>query len=144
MKLLSKNKREIGKTTSGFLLDSYMEDKRMCLTCGCGKPNDDHGDSRNITMDDLNQAAQAASTTRDKVIENFIQTTGYHPSYSSADSSPDQNQQQSGQFLPSDQPQERPGQYAPSLGQESGTDWQESQQMGYTGRGGVQNPNQGA
>ena len=49
----------------------------MCLTCGCGKPNDDHGE------------------------------------------------------------------YAPSLGQESGTNWQESQQMGYTGRGGVQNPNQG-
>jgi hypothetical protein len=120
-----------------------MEDKRMCLTCGCGKPNDDHGDSRNITMDGLNQAAEAAGTTRDKVIQNFIQTTGYQPGYNSAASSPDQNQQQSGQFLPSDQPQQRPGQYAPSPGQESGTDWQESQQMGYTGRGGVQNPNPG-
>jgi hypothetical protein len=121
-----------------------MEDKLMCLTCGCGKPNDDHGDSRNITMEGLNQAAAAAGTTRDKVIENFIYATGYQPSHNpAAASSPNRNQQQSGQFLPSDQPQERPGQYAPSLGQESGNDWQESQQMGYTGRGGVQKPNTG-
>lgn len=115
----------------------------MCLTCGCGKPNDDHGDGRNITMEDLNQAAMAAGTTRDNVIENVIQATGYKPSHNAAASSPDRNQQQSGQFLPSNQPQERPGQYASSLGQESGTDWQESQQMGYTGRGGVQKPNTG-
>ena len=118
----------------------------MCLTCGCGQPNDDHGDSRNITMDDLNQAAEAAGTTRDKVIENFAQATGYRPAASqnlSASSDPDRNQQQSGQFLPSDQPPERPGQHEPSFGQESGTAWQESQQMGYTGHGGVQNPNEG-
>src|SRR6266436_1843678 len=120
-----------------------MEDKLMCLTCGCGKSNDDHGDSRNITMEDLDQAAAAAGTTRDKVIENFIHASGYQPGHNPAASSPDRNQQQSGLFLPSDQPQEGPGQYAPSLGQESGTDWQESQQMGYTGRGGVQKPNTG-
>jgi hypothetical protein len=120
-----------------------MEDSVMCLTCGCGKPNDNHGDSRNITMDDLNQAAEAAGTTRDRVIQNFMQATGYRQETnqgSSASSSPANNQQQAGQFLPSDQPQERPGQYTPSLGQESGTAWQESQQMGYTGHGGVQKP----
>jgi hypothetical protein len=93
-------------------------------------------------MDDLNEAARAAGTTRDKVIANFVSATGYQPVHNSAASSPDENQQQSGQFLPSDQPQESPGEYAPSLGQESGTDWQESQQMGHTGRGGVQKPNE--
>ncbi len=43
----------------------------MCISCGCGNPNDDHGDPRNITMDDLNQAAQAAGTTRDRVLQNI-------------------------------------------------------------------------
>jgi hypothetical protein len=118
----------------------------MCLTCGCGRPNDDHGDSRNITMDDLNQAAEAAGTTRDRVIANFMQATGYQPGAaqsSSASFPPDRNQQQPGQFLPADQPQERPGEYASSPGQESGTAWQESLEMGYTGHGGVQKPNEG-
>ncbi len=34
----------------------------------------------------------------------------------------------------------RPGEVSPQLGQDSGSDWQESQQMGKTGHGGVQNP----
>src|SRR5947209_9025753 len=45
----------------------------MCISCGCGKANDDHGDSRNITLSDLNQAAQAAGTTRDRVLQNIMQ-----------------------------------------------------------------------
>jgi hypothetical protein len=53
----------------------------MCLSCGCGKPDDNHGDVRNITQKDINQrnislrdldaAAEAAGTTREKVIENI-------------------------------------------------------------------------
>lgn len=43
----------------------------MCMSCGCGSPNDDHGDSRNITMNDVDQAAQAAGTTRDRVLQNM-------------------------------------------------------------------------
>ena len=30
----------------------------MCMSCGCGKPNDNHGDVRNITLSNLEQAAQ--------------------------------------------------------------------------------------
>ena len=37
----------------------------MCLSCGCGKPDDDHGDSRNITMSDLKRAAEAAGTNEE-------------------------------------------------------------------------------
>ena len=118
----------------------------MCMSCGCGNPDDDHGDSRNITMNDLNRAAEAAGTTRDKVVQNIISSSGNQQG-ATDDSSPDQRQQSnsgqsSGSFLPTDQPQRRPGQYAPQLGQESGNDWQESQQMGYTGHGGVQKPNE--
>lgn len=43
----------------------------MCLSCGCvadgGSPTDDHGDSRNITLTDLNAAAAASGTTADVV-----------------------------------------------------------------------------
>src|SRR5215467_9741275 len=117
----------------------------MCASCGCGKPDDDHGDSRNITMSDLDRAAQAAGTTRDKVVQNIMSSSGNQQGASGYDSSaqfPQSNTDSSGSFLPSDQPERRPGQYAQQLGQESGNDWQESQQMGNTGLGGVQKPNQ--
>ena len=48
----------------------------MCLSCGCGKPDDDHGDSRNITMDDVKRAAEAAGTTPDKVAQNIMSGSG--------------------------------------------------------------------
>ena len=116
----------------------------MCLSCGCGKPDDDHGDSRNITMNDLKQAAEAAGTTPDKVAQNIMNSSGNRQNESNTSSSaqfPQSNTGSSGSFLPSDQPERLPGQYAQQLGQESGSDWQESQQMGSTGHGGVQKPN---
>ena len=44
----------------------------MCMSCGCGKPNDDHGDARNITQNDLDQAAQAANVSRDQAAQNIM------------------------------------------------------------------------
>jgi hypothetical protein len=44
----------------------------MCVSCGCGSPNDKHGDRRNITLNDLDQAAKAAGTTRDRVVQNIM------------------------------------------------------------------------
>ena len=32
----------------------------MCVSCGCGSPEDDHGDERNLTLRDLRAAAAAA------------------------------------------------------------------------------------
>ena len=53
----------------------------MCLSCGCGIPDDNHGDTRNITQGDIDKrnvtladidaAAEAAGTTREKVIDNI-------------------------------------------------------------------------
>lgn len=117
----------------------------MCLSCGCGKPDDDHGDSRNITMSDLDRAAKAAGTTPEKVVQNILSSSGNLQGatvYSSSDQFPQGNADSSGSFLPADQPERRPGHYAQQLGQESGNDWQESQQMGNTGHGGVQKPNE--
>jgi hypothetical protein len=33
----------------------------MCVSCGCKKYQDDHGDERNLTMKDLQAAASAAN-----------------------------------------------------------------------------------
>ena len=38
----------------------------MCVSCGYGKPNDDHGDERNITQRDLDRAAEAARISNDQ------------------------------------------------------------------------------
>ena len=45
----------------------------MCLTCGCGAPNDDHGDPAHITYDDLKKAADAAEISVDEAVKNFDQ-----------------------------------------------------------------------
>lgn len=43
----------------------------MCLTCGCGELNADHGDDRHITFDDLKAAADAAGVSVDEAVKNF-------------------------------------------------------------------------
>ena len=122
----------------------------MCVSCGCGRPNDDHGDTRNITLNDIDQAAIAAGTTRDKVLQNMMggssntgnQQIDQSGASSIAQSWPGGARQSSDSQLPADQPPTHPGKTGKQLGTESGTDWQESQQMGKTGHGGVQSPQQ--
>jgi hypothetical protein len=46
----------------------------MCLTCGCGEPNLDHGDPAHITYDDLKKAADAAEISVDEAVKNFNET----------------------------------------------------------------------
>ena len=43
----------------------------MCVSCGCGQPNNNHGDSRNITQSDLNNAAQAAGISTQQAAQNI-------------------------------------------------------------------------
>ncbi len=47
----------------------------MCASCGCNKVNDQHGDQRNITLKDLDQAAQAAQISREEVVQNLVHST---------------------------------------------------------------------
>ena len=42
----------------------------MCISCGCRNARDDHGDPRNITIDDLERAADAAHITLDAAAHN--------------------------------------------------------------------------
>lgn len=111
----------------------------MCLSCGCGDAFDNHGDSRNITMREVDQAAQAAGTTPERVAQNISQGC-----QSAASLSAQAGSERRGDYYQSSplekQSGRQPGDVSPELGQDSGTAWQESQQMGQTGRGGVQNP----
>jgi nitrogen fixation-related uncharacterized protein len=43
----------------------------MCVSCGCGQFNDDHGDRRHIILDDLEQAAAASGLSLDEVAQNI-------------------------------------------------------------------------
>jgi len=58
----------------------------MCVSCGCGEVHDNHGDSRHLTIEDLEQAAEAANLTIDQVVQN-IQTSGRHGGSSSSSGS---------------------------------------------------------
>ncbi len=44
----------------------------MCLSCGCGEPNNDHGNASNITMQDLEAAAKAADITPEQAADNIV------------------------------------------------------------------------
>jgi hypothetical protein len=43
----------------------------MCASCGCGEPNDKHGNAANITLDEVQQAAQAAGVSPKQAADNI-------------------------------------------------------------------------
>jgi len=43
----------------------------MCVSCGCGKLNDNHGDRRHLTMDQIQEAASAAGSSVKDVAKNI-------------------------------------------------------------------------
>jgi hypothetical protein len=47
----------------------------MCASCGCGKLHDDHGDDRHLTLDDLEDAAEAAGIDVQEVAQNILQAS---------------------------------------------------------------------
>jgi hypothetical protein len=48
----------------------------MCVSCGCGKFEDSHGDERNISVSSLQRAAAASNLTVDQVLNNLVQGCG--------------------------------------------------------------------
>ncbi len=46
----------------------------MCLSCGCGEPDADHGDPRHITMAKLKEAADAAEIQVEEAAKNIVAT----------------------------------------------------------------------
>jgi hypothetical protein len=45
----------------------------MCLSCGCGEPNERHGDDAHITAEDLRAAAEAAKIDMESASDNIHQ-----------------------------------------------------------------------
>ena len=43
----------------------------MCLDCGCGEPNERHGDDRHIVMDDVRAAAAASQVSVEEAAQNI-------------------------------------------------------------------------
>lgn len=48
----------------------------MCYNCGCGLPEDDHGDERNITNRSFDQAAEAIGQSAKEARENALKLLG--------------------------------------------------------------------
>lgn len=48
----------------------------MCLSCGCGQPNEQHGNPDNITQATIDRAATAAGITPAEVAENLQSSLG--------------------------------------------------------------------
>ena len=42
----------------------------MCYNCGCKKPDDDHGNPKNITNRTFSEAASAAKQTKEEAQKN--------------------------------------------------------------------------
>ena len=45
----------------------------MCLSCGCGEPDANHGDPRHITLEMLKAAAEAAESTTDEAAHAIVE-----------------------------------------------------------------------
>lgn len=43
----------------------------MCLSCGCGEPDNDHGNPDNITAPDMRRAADAAQISPQQAADNI-------------------------------------------------------------------------
>jgi hypothetical protein len=57
----------------------------MCLDCGCGEPNERHGDDRHIIMDDIQAAAKASEISVDETKRNIVEALSQtQPSSASA------------------------------------------------------------
>jgi hypothetical protein len=46
----------------------------MCMNCGCGRPNDDNGNSANITAADLQRAADANRQTLRQSAQHILES----------------------------------------------------------------------
>ncbi|MFL5625907.1 MAG: hypothetical protein ACJ788_09990 [Ktedonobacteraceae bacterium] len=108
------------------------------MSCGCGNPDDKRSDNRNITLHDLDQAAQAAGISVEQVAQNIA------TSWQQIGKSPAASGEWGKQTPWQETPAERPGEPGAPLSEESGTTWGQDQKMGqgsqYQPQGQQQNP----
>jgi hypothetical protein len=96
-------------------------------------------ESENMTMQERDQNDRTADPTRERAdMKNEKDGTTLSGRQPSAASQTEQGGYEP--TAPVRRSGRKPGEVSPELGQDSGSDWQESQQMGKTGHGGAQNP----
>ena len=68
-------------TTSGNLSPELTIGKEinMCLSCGCGQPNENHGNNDHITMADLEKAARASNISTEEAAKNIQEGAKENP-----------------------------------------------------------------
>ena len=63
-----------GSQLSGFqryVRETLTGGTEMCVSCGCGRFEDSHGDERNITVSSLQRAAAASERTVEDVLRSL-------------------------------------------------------------------------
>lgn len=111
----------------------------MSSSGGFEKTDGNRSDGPESEQEKLHRNDQASAAKRERTIEKFTRgekTPSGRP-VQPANARRDDTYESSS---PARKSGRKPGEVSPELGQDSGTDWQESQQMGWTGHGGVQNP----
>ena len=76
----------------------------MCISCGCGHPNDAHGDPRNITQIDLDNSAQAVGISAKQAAQNILTSQGGMNSSSKIGGVDDAVSSGTGGFIASESP----------------------------------------
>ena len=56
----------------GMAMAIDRKEQAMCLSCGCGRPSDQHGSPDNITIEALERAADAAGISPDDAVRNIV------------------------------------------------------------------------
>jgi hypothetical protein len=55
--------------------ETSREERSMCANCGCGIPEDKHGDDRNIAWSEIVAAAEANDGSPTEAIQNMQKMT---------------------------------------------------------------------
>jgi len=55
----------------GVIARTEREERSMCANCGCGVPEDKHGDDRNIAWSQIVAAAEANDGSPTEAIQNI-------------------------------------------------------------------------
>jgi hypothetical protein len=50
----------------------------MCSNCGCGIPEDKHGDERNINWSEILASAEANDISPGEAVKNFVEMARQH------------------------------------------------------------------
>lgn len=63
------------KTAGPLNADRQSGSTKMCLNCGCGQPNERHGNDANIILDDVRRAGEANGQSLEESLRNMGQTS---------------------------------------------------------------------